>query len=25
VLTPKSIVQAIRAGFVPDVHESARR
>jgi hypothetical protein len=23
VLTPKSIVQAIRAGFVPDVHESA--
>jgi hypothetical protein len=24
VLTPKSIVEAIRAGFVPDVHESAR-
>ena len=23
VLTPKSIVQAIKAGFVPDVHESA--
>lgn len=23
VLTPKSIVQAIRAGFVPEVHESA--
>jgi hypothetical protein len=23
VLTPKSIVQAIRAGFAPDVHESA--
>jgi hypothetical protein len=23
VLTPKTIVQAIRAGFVPDVHESA--
>ena len=23
VLTPKSIVQAIRAGFLPDVHESA--
>jgi hypothetical protein len=25
VLTPRSIVRAIRAGFVPQVHESARR